>query len=63
MLMKRVKVNGKSKLVPRRVFVYQSVIQSLKDMATLKGFLQMCEDWRCYSDQVSDGTLGDIYDG
>jgi len=40
--MKRVKVNGKSKLVPRRVFVYQCVIQSLKDMATLKGFLQMC---------------------
>ena len=50
-LMKRVKVNGKSKLVPKRV--YRSVFQSLKDMATWQGFLQMCEHWRC-SDQVSE---------
>ena len=62
-LMKRVKVNGKSKLVPKKVFVYQSVIQSLQEMATRPGFLQMCEHWRYRSDQVSDGTLGDIYDG
>ena len=28
-LMKRVKINGKFKLVPKKLFVYQSIIQSL----------------------------------
>ena len=58
--MKTVKVGSKQKLVPRKIYVYRSVINSLKFMARQKGFLDKCEHWRT---RDSRGFLGDIYDG
>ena len=59
-LLKTIQVCGKSKLVPKKVFIYQSVISSLIEMAKTKDFLQKCEHWR--NRPVND-SLSDIYDG
>ena len=58
----RVKLGKGSKLVPRKLFVYHSVVESIKDMARRHGFLEMCEHWRNRKD-MSSKTLGDVYDG
>ena len=61
-LLKKVKVGIKSKLLPRKVFVYRSVVHSLMDMAKRPGFLSRCNEWqdRCKEDT---NFIGDIYDG
>ena len=59
-LMKRVKVGEKHKLTPRKIYVYRSVINSLKFLARQNGFLEKCDHWRYRN---SGGLLGDIYDG
>ena len=59
-LMKRVKVGHKQKLVPRKVYVYRSVISSLKILARQKDFLAKCDHWRIRN---NGDLLGDIYDG
>ena len=60
LLMKTIKVRGKSKLIPRKVYVYKSIITSLTEMAKRPGFLKKCDHWRS---RISDGYLADIYDG
>ena len=60
-LMKRVKVGTKFKLVPRKLFVYRSIVDSLKEMSCRPGFLRLCEKWR--ERRLPSGELGDIYDG
>ena len=63
-LMKKVKVGSKFKLVPRKSFIYYSIVQSLKAMCARHGFLQACEHWRNRTlSQSPVNTLGDIYDG
>lgn len=59
-LVKSVQIGRKTKLVPRKVFAYHSVIETLKEMARRPGFLDMCEHWR---DREVTDVLGDIYDG
>lgn len=60
-LLKKVKVGCKYKLIARKVYIYQSIIHTLKEMARRKGFLDKCNEWR---DCSRDTTfLGDIYDG
>ena len=60
-LMKQVRVGKKTKLVPRKLFVYQSIISCLKRFVNRKGFLQRCEHWRDRT--MPRNMLGDIYDG
>ena len=42
MLMKMVKIGKKYTLVPRKVFIYHSIVSSLKEMAKGRGFLGNC---------------------
>ena len=60
-LMKQVKVNGRYKLVPRKVFLYRSIIHSLIDMAKRPDFLTKCEHWRCRPNFQEE--LLDVYEG
>ena len=60
-LMKRIKLGAKYKMVPRKTFVYQSIVESLKEMSCRPGFLPLCEKWRQRT--LPPGELGDIYDG
>ena len=46
LLMKRVKINGKLKLVPRKIYLYHNIIHSLTDMVRRPEFLTKCEHWR-----------------
>ena len=62
-LMKRVKIGNKYKLVPRKVYVYCSILQSLKDMAKREGFLDKCDHWRSHRKESMENMMGDIYDG
>ena len=56
-LLKSVRVGKKSKLVPRKVFAYHSIIQSLKAMARRPGFFEICEHWRD-REAMGAGVLG-----
>ena len=62
-LMKQVRVGGKTKLVPKKRFLYHSVISGLQKLIARKGFLQHCERWRDRSSSIPDGVHADIYDG
>ena len=46
MLMKMVIIGKKYTFVPRKVFIYHSIVSSLKEMAKRKGFLERCDHWR-----------------
>lgn len=61
-LMKKVRTSfGTNSLYPRRLYCYQSVIDSLKDLMRRPGFVEKCELWR--NRKVYQNTLTDIYDG
>ena len=60
-LMKKVKLGGRYKFVPRKTFVYRSVAKALQMMIERGNFLERCEHWR--SRTIEEGRLGDIYDG
>ena len=59
-LMKKINVGNKYKLVPRKMFVYNGVIASLKRLMTRPGCLDCCESWR---ESRSDGFMSDVFDG
>ena len=61
-LLKRIKVGKKWKLVPRKVYVYISVKQSIQQLASRPGFFESCEAWRKQG-SIMDGFMTDIYDG
>ena len=61
-LMKRVKIGNKFNLVPRKVYVYRSILQTLKDMAKREGFLTKCDHWRSRKEGM-ENVIGDVYDG
>ena len=44
-LMKQINVGGKSKLVPRKTFLYHSIIHTLHQFVQRKDFLDKCEQW------------------
>lgn len=60
-LLKRVKLGSQYKLIPRKVYVYRSLRQSLMCLAKRCGFLSKCDSWRLR--QNRKGIMGDIYDG
>lgn len=62
-LLKRIKVGKKIKLVPRKVYVYRSIIQSLKAMMGRKNFLEKCDLWRSRPKNNAQNFMADIYDG
>ena len=59
--MKTVIVGGKRKLVPRKSFFYNSVINGLQRLISKKDFLQKCDQWKKRT--VTRGTYADVYDG
>ena len=61
--MKKIKVGGKSKLVPRKMFVYHSVIHGLTKLVCRPAFLKKCEHWRIRSSTIPTDTYTDIYEG
>ena len=60
-LLKTIKVGGKIKLVPRKEYVYRSIVQSLTAMMKRPGFLEKCDRWR--SRPCTGDSMADIYDG
>ena len=61
-LMKRIKLqSGKISLQPHFVYPYKSLIESLQEMITRKGFLVSCEMWR--EQDVNVSIYSDVYDG
>lgn len=62
MLLKKISVGSRTKLVPRKTFVYNSLISGLTKLVCRKGFLQKCEHWRKCS-SVPCETYTDVYDG
>lgn len=63
LLLKKIKIGKKIKLVPRKTFMYHSVIDSVKALAMKKDFLEKCDRWRSRSKQFSQHQMGDIFDG
>ena len=62
-LLKKITVGKGAKLVPRKVFVYHSIISTLNSMINRKDFLCKCEHWRNRKNSLSHGLLGDVYEG
>ena len=61
-LMKEIKyASGRKSFFPKRVFCYQSLINSLQDLLLSPSFSEKCELWRCK--QVVPGVYTDIFDG
>ena len=60
-LMKEVRIGGKSKLVPKKVFFYHSISSYLQTFIERKGFLEKCELWR--KRVVPRNEMADVYDG
>ena len=60
-LMKKVKIGTSYKLVPRKSYVYYSIIDSLKKLVKSPGFLENCEAWR--TRRTPPNWLTDVYDG
>jgi len=48
-------------LVPKKIYSYNSVIDSLRAMVCQPNFTQKCASWK--ETQSNDGILRDIYDG
>ena len=60
-LLKKVKTQKGFKLIPKKVYPYQPLSNSITYLANKPGFLDSCEMWR--SKMPPDGYLTDIYDG
>ena len=56
--MKKVKVGGKCKLVPRKTYVYRSILKCLMQFVQRPGFLEKYEHWRNRPNE-----FGDVYEG
>ena len=63
-LMKKVKVRRSNKYVPRKVYVYYSIIDSLQRLISSSRLLDQCEKWRGHrGNAVPTGYLTDVFDG
>ena len=62
-LLKKIRVGCKNKLVPRKTFVYNSVIDGLKSLVCRRGFLQKCEHWRQCVGVIPPEIYADIFEG
>ena len=62
-LMKKVKIGRHYKFLPRKVYIYNSLLSSLERLIAKPDFLHQCEQWRKHSKNVPDGWRTDVYDG
>ena len=62
-LLKKIKLCHKSKLIPKKSFIYNSLISALKKLVQRPHFLSMCEHWRKRSSKFPTDFLGDVYEG
>ena len=62
-LMKKVNIGGKSKLVPKKLFVYHNLVKALEALVMKPKFLQKCEHWRERAFKLPPEILADIYEG
>ena len=62
-LLKRISTAKGSKLVPRKVFIYNSIISAVTSMVTRKDFLLKCEHWRNRHHNLPAGVFADVYEG
>lgn len=62
-LMKKVKLGQRYKLVPRKVYVYYNIVNSLQKLVSIPGFLEDCEHWRKRESECPNSWLTDVYDG
>ena len=62
-LLKKVKSGRSYRLVPIKVYPYQSLHKSLSYLVQKDGFLDACEKWRKRVPLIPDAHLADIYDG
>lgn len=58
--MKQVKIGKRSKLIPRKAFMYHSLVKALEKLVKKPNFLAMCEHWRNRPSKIPAGYLGDI---
>ena len=63
MLMKKVKIGGKSKLVPHQLYYYHSIIHTFQKFVQRNGFLSKCEEWCNRPDLSAKEIYCNIYDG
>lgn len=61
LLMKIININGNQKLVPKIIFCYKSLEESLKILVNRKDCEDQCESWR--NRIVSEDIMIDVYDG
>ena len=52
---------GKQLLVPKTIYPYKSVIETLEQLIKQKNFIELCEQWR--QRHVPQDTYADVYDG
>ena len=57
-----IKVSGQYKLIPRKIYVYNSIANTLQKFAHRPGFFESCEAWRKLNLTDVD-FMTDIYDG
>ena len=62
-LFKKITVGQTYKLVPHKVYVYYSVIDSLERLLSHPKFLEQCEEWRQLRSNVPHRYLTDVFDG
>ena len=63
LLLKWINVKGKSKLVPKKTFLYNSIIQSLERLVNRDDFLEKCNLCRSRENYMESEMYGDIYEG
>ena len=61
--MKRVKTGQTYKVVPRKVYVYYNIVDSIQRLISRAGFLQQCEQWRKNQSDTVSGFIMDVSDG
>ena len=59
----KVKIVGKSNLVPRQLYYYHSIIYTFQKFVQRNGFLSKCEQWRNRQDLSAKEIYCNIYDG
>ena len=60
-LLKTIKSSSSYKLLPRKLYSYNCIIENVKRLMSRPGFMQLCRAWNDRT--VSSGVLTDIYDG
>ena len=61
-LTKHIKIGSRYKFVPKKLYVYNSLIASLERLVSRPDFLNQCEKWRNHVSNTHSGWLTDVYD-